>query len=61
MCLVDVVLSVDGEAGLRAGAHLTVNTSALTDPPGTEINRDDDMEELTWKMYVLSLSLSLSS
>ena len=52
-------MEVDAEAGLRSGARLMVNRPADAEPDRVELNRDDDMEELTGKMCVVSLSLSV--
>ena len=59
MTVTDLVMAVDADTGLRPGARLIVNTLAVTEPQDTENNRDDDMEELTGKKYVLVLSLSV--
>jgi len=58
--VVELVMEVDVEAGLRPGARLTVNTLAVSDPEDQPINHDDAMEELTGKMYVIHLSFSFS-
>ena len=57
---VDLVMEVDSEAGLKSGSRLVVNTLAVTEPDNAEIKRDEHMEELTGKMFVLSLSVSVS-
>jgi len=56
----DLVMEVAADGGLKAGARLIVNTLPVADSEDSLNNHDRDMEELTGKMYVLSVSVSVS-
>lgn len=53
-------MEVDPDEGLKPGACLLVNPSALTDPEYVAVSRDEGMEELTAKMYVFWTGFALS-
>jgi len=53
----DLVMEVDAEAGLRPGAHLTVNTLAVTESQDADIYHDGQLTN--WTMCVLLVLLSV--